>query len=165
MNKSEQTRQGLRKSFESGRSKKASIVCYGYKRDKNDSLMINETEAKAIRLIYAAYLKGLSLGKIVDELAYRNIPSPSGKPVWSRETVDKVLSNEKYTGSVVLGKSIYENGKQMPTAVTDRVVYIDSHPAIILKKVFDAVQEEKQKRNRSFAQFKPNKRKIVEKNR
>ena len=42
MNKSEQTKQRLRKSFESGMSKKASIVCYGYKRDENDSLTINE---------------------------------------------------------------------------------------------------------------------------
>jgi len=165
MNKSEQTKQGLRKSFESGMSKKASVVCYGYERDKNDSLIINEAEANAVRMIYAGYLKGLSLGKIVDLLFCKDIISPSGKEKWNRETVDKVLSNEKYTGSVMLGKSIYENGKQISTDITDRVIYENSHPAIISRELYDIVQVEKQKRSRTNAKSNPNKRKNVEKDR
>lgn len=165
MNKSEQTKQGLRKSFESGMSKKASVVCYGYERDKNDSLIINEAEANVVRTIYAGYLKGLSLGKIVDLLLCKGIISPSGKEKWNRETVDKILSNEKYTGSVMLGKSIYEDGKQISTDIADRVIYEHSHPAIIPRELYDIVQMEKQKRSRTNAKSSPNKRKIVEKNR
>lgn len=37
------------------------------------------------------------------------IPSPRGKKVWSKETLRKILHNEKYTGSVILQKTFVEN--------------------------------------------------------
>ena len=166
MNKSEQTKQGLKRSFESGISKKASIVCYGYRKDKRGALIINEQEAEAVRKIYAAYLEGKSLGKIADMLFAQNISSPSGKEKWNRETIDKVLSNEKYIGCVMLGKSRYENGKQVRTDMADRVTYMNSHPFIISWEVFEAVQMEKKKRSKTVnVGSKKNVRKIVEKSR
>ena len=33
------------------------------------------------------------------------ISSPTGKATWSRETISKLLNNEKYVGDVVLGKT------------------------------------------------------------
>jgi len=165
MNKSEQTKQGLKRSFESGTSKKASIVCYGYRKDKRGVLIINEQEAETVRKIYAAYLEGKSLGKIADMLFAQNIPSPSGKEKWNRETIDKVLSNEKYIGCVMLGKSIYKNGKQVRTDISERVTYMNSHPAIIPWEVFEDVQIKKRKRSRVIVNSKKNARKIVEKSR
>ena len=37
------------------------------------------------------------------------IPSPRGKETWSRETLRKILKNEKYTGSVILHKTYVKN--------------------------------------------------------
>ena len=37
------------------------------------------------------------------------IPSPRGKRVWSKETLRKILSNEKYKGYVKLQKTFVEN--------------------------------------------------------
>ncbi len=39
--KSEQTKQGLLKSFQSGTSKKAQTVCYGYMRQQDGTLMFH----------------------------------------------------------------------------------------------------------------------------
>ena len=42
------------------------------------------------------YLAGASLGKIVDMLFAKGIPSPTEKFKWTRAAVDKLLANKKY---------------------------------------------------------------------
>lgn len=39
-----------------------------------------------------------SLGKISAALVDMKVVSPTGKAAWSRETISKVLANEKYMG-------------------------------------------------------------------
>ena len=56
----------------------------------------HEEEADVVRSIFTFYLAGASLGKIVDMLHAKGIPSPSGNPKWSRAAVDKLLPNAKY---------------------------------------------------------------------
>ena len=55
--------------------------------------------------IFTMYNMGNSFGKIVDFLAERGIPSPTGKPRWNREDLGKLLRNEKYAGQVRLQKN------------------------------------------------------------
>jgi hypothetical protein len=53
---------------------------------------------------------------LIDELFQRNIPSPRGNDRWGAECISKILSNEKYTGNVLLGKTIcgkFLDGKQI----------------------------------------------------
>ena len=38
-----------------------------------------------------------------------DIPSPKGKKAWSKETLRKILSNEKYKGCVKLQKTFVDN--------------------------------------------------------
>lgn len=52
--------------------------------------------------IFERYLASDSLGEIADGLEKHGIPSPTGKPRWYREAIGKLLSNEKYTGQVLL---------------------------------------------------------------
>lgn len=49
-----------------------------------------------IRMIFDYYLSGASLGKVVDMLSEKRIPSPTGKERWTRAAIDKLLSNTKY---------------------------------------------------------------------
>ena len=58
-------------------------------------------------------MNGDSLGKISDTLAHKGIASPTGKAIWSRETIAKMLANEKYVGDVVLGKTNVIDGVQV----------------------------------------------------
>ena len=103
--RSEQIKAGLQKSFRSGKSSKASTVCYGYRVSSNGKLKIHPDEAAHVVYIFESFAAGDSLGKISDALFLMDIPSPTGKEIWSKETISKILSNEKYAGDVVLGKT------------------------------------------------------------
>lgn len=62
-----------------------------------------------MQMIFNLRLEGYSLGSIASELAKMKIPSPSGKPIWSRECIRKMLINEKYIGSVLLQKTFIKD--------------------------------------------------------
>ena len=102
--KSESIKNGLRKGFQDGSSKMARRKCYGYKVGSDGELTLNPEEAKVVSWIFERYLAGDSLGKIAARLEKQGIPSPTGRPKWNREAIDKLLSNEKYTGRVLLQK-------------------------------------------------------------
>lgn len=150
MTKSEQIRAGLQRSFQSGTSAKASTVCYGYKASHTGELVIDPTEATIVLFIFHQFMNGDSLGKISDALARMDIASPTGKATWSRETISKLLSNEKYVGDVVLGKTNVINGVQVKSHdISKQVLMRAHHPAIISHEFFDAIQQEKSKRSRT----------------
>ena len=107
--KSEDIKWGLRKSFQNPDSKYYQRVCYGYTHNQEGKLIIHEEQAGTVRLIYEMSASGASLAKISAYLEDMGIPSPRGKEVWSKETLRKILSNEKYTGFVTLQKTFVEN--------------------------------------------------------
>lgn len=98
--RSDKIKAGLQRSFQSGKSAKASIVCYGYKVDSNGKLQTYSAEAAHVLYVFERFAAGDSLGKIPDALFLMDIPSPTGKEIWSKETISKILSNEKYAGDV-----------------------------------------------------------------
>ena len=86
--------------------------------------------------------------KIVAGLERQGILSPMGKPNWNREAINKLLSNEKYTGQVLLQKTISTNTAQIENdGLMERYIYIGIHEAIISDEMFKAVQKDKQKRS------------------
>ena len=148
--RSEQIKAGLQKSFRSGKSSKASIVCYGYRIDSKGKLKIHPNEATYVVYIFERFAAGDSLGKISDGLFLMDVPSPTGKEIWSKETISKILSNEKYAGDVILGKTQVKNGIQVKTTdLSTKTTLTNHHPAIISKELFDSVQKEKSRRHRS----------------
>ena len=112
--------------------------CYGYDKDENGDLVINETEAETVKLIFDLYLSGKSILGIVKELQSRDIKSPTGKDNWPKRSVEEMLSNEKYIGIAVVNAGGEEGHIYKLN---------NSHQAIISKDIFDAVQEEKLKRS------------------
>lgn len=112
--------------------------CYGYDKDKNGDLVINEEQAKVVKLIFDLYLGGKSILGIVKELKERCIKSPTGKENWPKHSIEEMLSNEKYIGVSVVNVG-GEEGQVYKLN--------NSHPAIISKEMFDVVQEEKLKRS------------------
>ena len=70
--------------------------------------------------------------------------------MWSRETIAKILNNEKYLGDVVLGKTQTVNGVQVKVADdANQTVIRSHHEAIISEELFADVQREKQRRSRA----------------
>ena len=142
--KSKSIRDGLQKGFREGTSKMAQRRCYGYDTGPNGELVINPDEAVVVRWIFERYLNGDSLGRIAAELEGQGITSPMGKPRWNREALNKLLSNEKYTGCVLLQKTISVDGAKIKNDnFMDRYLYSNSREAIISDEIFRAVQQEK----------------------
>ncbi len=141
---------GLRKGFQDGSSKMARRRCYGYSTTPDGNLTVNPVETEIVRWIFQRYLEGDSLGKIVAGLEQRHVPSPTGKPKWNREAIDKLLSNEKYTGRVLLQKTISTGVSQINNdGLMNRYLYVGNHEAIISDELFQAVQQAKQERSKS----------------
>ncbi len=146
--KSESIRAGLRKGFQDGTSKMAQRRCYGYDTDANGELVINHDEAAVVRWIFDRYLSGDSLGKIAAGLEEQGISSPAGKTRWNREAINKLISNEKYTGRVLLQKTVSAGGTKIKNdGFMERYLYYGSHKAIISDEVFQAAQQEKVQRS------------------
>ncbi len=142
--KSNSIKTGLRKGFQDGTSKMAQRKCYGYDIGPNGELTINPDEAAVIRWIFESYLHGNSLGKIASALKAKGILSPTGKTMWNREALNKLLSNEKYTGRVLLQKTVSTGTAQIKNdGLMDRYLYTGSHEAIISDEMFQAVQQKK----------------------
>ncbi len=142
--KSEDIKWGLRRSFKNPDSKYYQRICYGYTHDLQGKLIVHEEQAEVVRLIYEMAASGASLARISSQLEDMGILSPRGKKIWSKETLRKILHNEKYTGSVTLQKSYvahYLDHKQVKNiGQMDIYQIIDNHKPII------AVEEEKYSR-------------------
>ena len=136
--RSENIKWGIKQRAAAGTSKLYDRKCYGYKHDEDGHLVIDEEKAKNVKLIFDLYLSGQSVVGIIKELAKRKILSPKGKENWNKRSIEWILSNEKYTGNVELFKSSKSEVHYLASG---------SHPAIISKEVFEAVQVEKGRRS------------------
>ena len=142
-NMSQNIKWGIKHGFESGTSGYADFVCFGYKRDDDGRLTIDEPDAKIVRKLFEMRASGKSLGAISDWLFEQGIPSPTGRSRWSRETISKLLKNEKYLGDVLLQKTYVKDlfsGKQVKNAgEKNQYLYQEHHPAIIGRELFEKV--------------------------
>lgn len=131
-------RLGLSFKAAAGTSKNFDKAIYGYKKDENGKLVIDKEKASVVKDIYHWYLKGESILGIKRKLEERKILSPTGRLTWSKKTIENILSNKKYIGTVKLNDSL-----------TGDHSYIleEHHPAIITEYDFRCVQDAK--RNRS----------------
>lgn len=117
----------------------------GYDHDENGNLVINEEEAKTVRLIFFSYLFGYTSQQIADALTDLDRLTKRGNDVWSSGSVLQILSNERYCGDVLARKTFtpnYLNHKSKRNN-HDRNQYRqkDHHEAIISRDDFFAVQK------------------------
>ena len=77
----------------------------GYREGPDGNPEIVPEEAETVRQIYRWYIKGLSLSQIQKELEIREMKTARGSTKWSRNTVQSILTNEKYIGNAILQKT------------------------------------------------------------
>jgi hypothetical protein len=136
--RSENIKWGIKQHVANGSSKLYDRKCYGYAHDADGSLIIDDVEAKNVRMIFNLYLQGKSVLGILKELEQQGIKSPTGKDKWCKRTIDVMLSNEKYIGTVRL----LDSDKHEMQYVSE-----NNNLAIISKETFQAVQIEKARRS------------------
>ena len=117
----------------------------------HDVYEINEEEAEIVRRIYREFIAGYSITQIAKRLQADGVKTKLGRESWRHNVIESILTNEKYTGNALLGKTFKpdvltkyrqkNDGKKAP------IYYVEgSHPAIIEKGLFDLAQQEMQRR-------------------
>lgn len=147
------------------RQKEGEWICaapYGYKMavpSKNPYEIVPE-EAEVVRKIYELYNKGWGYKKIANYLTEKHILTPrasekarkdaegkenkiKAKSAWSIATVQSILRNEAYVGTLIQGKTSRTKigGKAVSKPTTKQLVFENHHAAIIDFKTFKATQE------------------------
>ena len=121
--------------FSNGSSKMFNRPCYGYRQNSSGLLEIDLEQATVVRMIFSCRNAGFSLRKIARLLEETSTPAPHGGAKWSLETIRKILQNEKYYGTVVLGKTFvadFFTGKQIQNhGECPQYCYDDHHEAIL----------------------------------
>jgi len=147
---SENSTWGIRRRFEQGKLQINHVKFLGYDKDEDGNLIINEKQAKIVRRIYTEFLNGKGANRIAKDLELNGVPNWQGKPKWYEGSIRKMLSNEKYKGEALLQKTYTvdflskkraDNTGQVPQYLVE-----DSHPAIIDKEMWQAVQLEMERR-------------------
>ena len=101
---SENVTWGQRKRFSDGRYSVPYKRFMGYDQGGTNQLVINEEQAKVVRLIYRLYLGGLTEQKICKFLESHGISAPSGGINGHKNVICNILKNEKYKGDALLQK-------------------------------------------------------------
>lgn len=98
-------------------------------------------------MIFNLYLSGYSILAIIRELKKKSVKSPTGKENWPKRTLDTMLSNEKYIGNVIIGKTYTgdfpKNDRHINRGEHQKYQVDASHPSLISKEQFELVQQEK----------------------
>ena len=136
---------------------------YGYKKSPEDKhkLIIDEEEAKIIKVIFELTLKGIGRIKInryLNENNYLcrlevkrrkkenidlNDTSVEVKHRWGTSTIEKILTNETYIGSLVFGRTGNQSYKIHKTVYHPKEKWIivpNTHEPIISKEDFEKAQ-------------------------
>jgi site-specific DNA recombinase len=110
----ERTSGGRRSKAKNGKVVKNSKL-YGYDFDKEKSLyVINEEEAKVVKMIFDYYtdpkygFKGMN--GIAQHLTELDIPRKRGGRVWHRNVIRQILTNQSYTGTYIQNRWNTEGG-------------------------------------------------------
>ena len=150
---SENVTWGQRKRFADGKVSIPYGQFLGYRKGADGLPEIVPEEAEIIRNIYRMCIEGKSTNAIAKHLTQQDIPTPAGKKIWQRATVESILRNEKYKGSALLQKKFTVDFLQKKMKVNEGEVpqyYVEhSHEAIIAPDEWECVQTELARRKTS----------------
>ena len=137
---SENNKWSIQRRFQNG-TFKISYPPYGYE-NIDGQMVVNPKQAEVIKFIFAESLLGKSAQEIVHDLNHKGIPSKKGGS-WTAVTIRGILSNEKYTGDVILQKTYTDNRFNKHINYGEKNMYLveNHHEAIISHEDFDAVYE------------------------
>ena len=135
---------GLRHAYQSGASKAQNRPCYGYCKDASGCLVVHTQQAEVVQRIYHWRLEGHSLSAIAQLLKDHGIKSPRGSENWGKETISRILSNEKYIGNVLLQKTyvadFFEGAQVKNRGQLPQYLFHNNHSPIVSEMLFSQVQ-------------------------
>lgn len=142
-------------------------VPYGYviTNTKTMAFEVEPAEAEVVKKVFELYINGWGYKKIANYLTEQNIPTPrmnerarkeakgeeckiKAKPEWSIVTVQGMLTNDFYIGTLRQGKYTRRkiNGDDIKKSIDEHIVFENNHEAIIDYRTFAIAQEALKKR-------------------
>ena len=118
---SQKVRRGMNETMQKGNFTGGHLL-YGYSVE-NKKVIIDEEKAEIVRYIFEQYSVGVYVEDIIADLTAKGVYN-RGKP-FARNTVYKMLKNEKYSGIYRLGDEVFEN----------------MYPQIVTPTIFEIVRE------------------------
>lgn len=119
---------------------------FGFCKDAEGQIAIDEEQAAAIRMIFQAYLDGDSLSAIKHRLEAMGIKTASGRDNWNTAVIQNILSQEKYKGDALLQKtyraSLFDHRARVNNGEKPKYYVTGCLPAIVTPELYDRVQEE-----------------------
>lgn len=135
---------------------------YGYKKSKDNKnqLVPDEKAAVVVRQIFQWKLEGMSGSRIADELNKMGIPTPlqykqmngenfkcgyqkKAETRWMANSVNQILRNEVYTGTLLQGKTYSPNYKVRKRIKKDKKEWIrceNCHEPLVSKEDFNLIR-------------------------
>ena len=139
---------------------------YGYQINVRQEFEIIPEEAEIVRTVYRLYLEGWGYKRIANELTRQGIPTPrmserqrkeaegkdykrKVKAAWSIATVQGILENDFYIGTMRSGKYTRKkiNGKDVKRDESEHIVIEAHHQPIISAREFAAVKALRESRS------------------
>lgn len=137
-----------------------SKICpYGYRKSADGRMEPDPEAAEVVQLIFRFAAEGIGGAEIARRLTAQHIPTPGEYKaakgdhthdisrthgVWNGSTVLRILVDERYTGTYVIGKrAVVEIGSNRVRSKDREKWFIipDHHPAIVEQALFKAAQQ------------------------
>lgn len=146
-NTSENVKWGIRKRFQEGKVKVNVKRFLGYDKNSEGNLVINEEEAKTVRMIFNMYVAGNSYKDICEILINENLPNGRGEVKWVPSSIKNILENEKYAGDLILQKRVVLDYLTHKSVHNDNIVpkyhVMNNHEPIVSRELFKLAQVRK----------------------
>lgn len=143
---SENQKWRIRKNFKEGLPWNNTM--FGY-RQNDGQLVIVPDEARIVQQVYDWYLGGMGVPAITKRLEAEGVKDRLGA-VWAESGIAKMLSNQTYTGNLMLQRKYRTDHITKRTVDNKGVLPMywaeNTHEAIISAETFEKVQQEREKR-------------------
>ena len=135
------------------------VAPFGYLKDPDDNhkFIVDKEAEKIIKNIFKMALSGMSRQEIIKDLNDNHIPTPASymksfcsykNPTigtkWTLDSIDNVLKNRNYIGTLIQGKKArisHKNHNTLRVPEDEWIVVENHHKAIIKEEIFNQVQE------------------------
>ena len=133
-----------------------SVICpYGYRKSADGRMEPDEETAPVVLLVFELASSGMNAQQIANALYERQIPTPGEykvakkqvqydvsrtRRVWDNATVLRILADERYTGTYIMGKRRVTEVGGHHVRLKDESEWFkipDHHPAIVSRELYE----------------------------
>lgn len=116
----------------------------GYDKNEDKQLVINESEAETVKVIFDLFLNGWSYADIAKILTEYGRKTKLGNTKWSSSSIAGIIENERHCGDVLAHKTYTPDFKTHKSKknVKNRTQYKQKnhHDSIVSREVYDAAR-------------------------